>query len=217
MLYFCTAKISNKLRTAKEISIFLRFSLQLTPFTLSTIAMIHLFLADGFEEIEALATLDILRRCGIDVTTVSCKASRTVMGAHNIPVEADTLFDAEALTSSDALILPGGMPGAKNLLEHEGLHNALLAQNRRGALVAAICAAPMVLGQHGILQSHKATCYPGFEPMLTGADVQSDYVVADGNIITGKGPAAAVEFGFTIASRFVSEDKVKEVRSGMLF
>lgn len=179
--------------------------------------MIHLFLADGFEEIEALATLDVLRRCGLVVKTISCAGTRTVMGAHNIPVLADEIFRGGDYAESDALILPGGMPGAKNLLEHEGLHKALVAQNERGALVAAICAAPMVLGQHGILADRKATCYPGFEQMLTGAEHLTDYVVEDGNVITGKGPAAAVEFGFAIASRFVSPAKVAEVRSGMLF
>lgn len=179
--------------------------------------MIHLFLADGFEEIEALATLDILRRCGLAVDTVSCTKNRTVMGAHNIPVLADETFRGSDYAESDALILPGGMPGAKNLLDHEGLRKALVAQNERGALIAAICAAPMVLGQHGLLQRRCATCYPGFDDKLLGATVKSDYVVEDGHIITGRGPAAAVEFGFAIASRFVSAARVAEVRAGMLF
>lgn len=179
--------------------------------------MIHLFLADGFEEIEALATLDILRRCGLVVTTVSITKTRTVMGAHSIPVLADEIFRGSDYIKSDALILPGGMPGAKNLLDHEGLRKALVAQNERGALIAAICAAPMVLGQHGLLQGHAATCYPGFEDKLTGATLKSGYVVEDGNVITGRGPAAAVEFGFAIASRFASAQRVDEVRKGMLF
>lgn len=179
--------------------------------------MIHLFLADGFEEIEALATLDILRRCGLEVKTLSCNSDRNVMGAHNIPVLADEVFCADEHALCDAIILPGGMPGAKNLLENAALRDILLAHNERGGLIAAICAAPMVLGQHGLLAGRKATCYPGFENMLTGATVCSDYVVEDGNIITGKGPAAAVEFGFAIASRFVSAEKVAEVKSGMLF
>lgn len=179
--------------------------------------MIHLFLADGFEEIEALATLDILRRCGLTVTTVSCTKTRTIQGAHNLAVMADEIFRASDYTNSEALILPGGMPGAKNLLDNEGLRKALVAHNERGGLIAAICAAPMVLGQHGLLKGRNATCYPGFEQMLTGAEVSADYVVEDGNIITGKGPAAAVEFAFAIAARFVSERKIEEVKSGMLF
>lgn len=179
--------------------------------------MIHLFLADGFEEIEALATLDILRRCGLVVTTVSITKTRTVMGAHNIPVLADDIFRESAYAESEALILPGGMPGAKNLLDHVGLRKVLNAQNDRGGVIAAICAAPMVLGEHGLLQGRCATCYPGFEDQLKGATHKAEYVVEDGNIITGRGPAAAVEFGFAIASRFVSAARVAEVRAGMLF
>lgn len=179
--------------------------------------MIHLFLANGFEEIEALATLDILRRCGLDVATVSNTNDKTVVGAHNIPVIADYAFDEVSFDGSQALVLPGGMPGAKNLLENSALRDVLLAQYTRGGLVAAICAAPMVLGQHGILNGHKATCYPGFENMLVGADVQTSLVVEDRNVITGKGPAAAKEFGFTIASRFVDATTVESVRQGMLY
>lgn len=179
--------------------------------------MIYLILADGFEEIEALATLDILRRCGLAVTTVSNTERPVVTGAHNIPVTADVTFSQADMTGCDAIILPGGMPGAKNLLENTVLRTALLAQHERGGLVCAICAAPMVLGQHGILNGKRATCYPGFETLLNGASVCTDYVVEDGNVITGKGPAAAVEFGFTIAARFVSAEKVAEVRAGMLF
>lgn len=179
--------------------------------------MIHLFLADGFEEIEALATLDILRRCGLEVTTIGCYGTRTVTGAHNIPVMTDAVFRASLLAESDALILPGGMPGALNLLNHEGLRKALYTHNEQGTLIAAICAAPMVLGQHGLLKGRKATCYPGFENKLEGADVQNCYVVEDGNIITGQGPAAAVEFAFAIAARFVSKETIDEVKAGMLF
>lgn len=179
--------------------------------------MIHLFLADGFEEIEALATLDILRRCGLEVVTVSNTENKVATGAHGIPVVADCVFSEANLAGSDALVLPGGMPGAKNLLDNELLRDALLAQNARGGLVAAICAAPMALGQHGILQGRCATCYPGFEDMLTGANHQSALVVEDGNVITGKGPAAAKDFGFTIAARFVDAATVESVRQGMLY
>lgn len=179
--------------------------------------MIHLFLADGFEEIEALATLDILRRCGLLVSTISCTGTRSVTGAHNLTVMTDNIFRATEINDSDALILPGGMPGAKNLLDNEGLRKVLMAQHNRGGLIAAICAAPMVLGQHGILEGKRATCYPGFEEHLTGAEVVADYVVCDGNIITGKGPAAAKEFAFAIASHFVSAERITEVKTGMLY
>lgn len=179
--------------------------------------MIHLFLANGFEEIEALATIDILRRCGLEVATISNTKDKIVVGAHNIRVMADYAFGEISLDESQAIVLPGGMPGAKNLLENVALRDILLTQNNRGGLVAAICAAPMVLGQHGILQGRKATCYPGFENMLVGADVQTALVVDDGNVITGKGPAAAKDFGFAIAARFVSDATVDSVRKGMLY
>lgn len=179
--------------------------------------MLHLFLANGFEEIEALATLDILRRCGLEVTTISCTGARTVVGAHNITVMADNVFRAGEIADSEALILPGGMPGAKNLLDHDGLRKTLLAHNARQGVIAAICAAPMVLGSHGLLEGKKATCYPSFESMLKGAEVSADYVVVDGNIITGKGPAAAKDFAFAIASKFVDAKVIEDVKAGMLF
>lgn len=174
-------------------------------------------LAEGFEEIEALATLDILRRCGLEVTTVSNTSNSVVTGAHGIPVTADNIYDSTKLLEAQAIILPGGMPGAKNLLLNEELHKVLVALAEKNKIIAAICAAPMVLGQHGLLAGKKATCYPGFETQLTDATHMTDYVVEDGNIITGKGPAAAVEFGFTIASRFVSTEQISQVKAGMLF
>lgn len=174
-------------------------------------------LADGFEEIEALATLDILRRCGLEVTTVSNTSNSLVTGAHSIPVTADCIYDSTKLLEAQAIVLPGGMPGAKNLLLNEELHKVLVALAEKDTVIAAICAAPMVLGQHGLLVGKKATCYPGFEAQLTDATHLSDYIVEDGNIITGKGPAAAIEFAFAIASRFVTAEQITQVKAGMLF
>lgn len=179
--------------------------------------MIHLFLADGFEEIEAIATLDILRRCGLDVQTVSVMKTRTVTGAHNLRTEADTLLADADLTQSEALVLPGGMPGATNLAACDALGRALTAQAGRGGVIAAICAAPLVPGRLGLLQGRRATCYPGFESELTGADVTPQPVVADDNLITGNGPAAAADFAFAIAARFVSQKHIGEIRRGMGF
>lgn len=179
--------------------------------------MIYLFLADGFEEIEALATLDVLRRCGLDVTTVSINPTKTATGAHGIPVTADALFDTVDYSNAQALVLPGGMPGASNLLEHNGLREVLLAQHARQGIVAAICAAPMVLGQNGLLKGRQATCYPGFEELLTGATIVKELVVEDGDIITGRGPAAAVPFGCAIANRLVDAQIIDNVLKGMLF
>lgn len=178
--------------------------------------MLSLFLAEGFEEIEALTTLDILRRLGLEVTTVSITGKRLIHGAHNIPIIADSLFRRSVIEQSEGLILPGGMPGAKNLMIYEGLRKMLITHNKRGKLIAAICAAPMIIGRLGILEGRRATCYPGFESHLTGAKIVEDYVVEDNNIITAKGPAAAVDFAFTIAARFVNKDAIMKVKNDML-
>ncbi len=180
--------------------------------------MIHLFLTDGFEEIEAITTLDILRRCGLQVQTISLMGPRLIRGAHGIPLTADDRFQRNQLMSgSDALILPGGMPGAKNLLRHEGLRKVITTNAENGTLIAAICAAPMVLGENRLLEGRRATCYPGFENHLIGAEYVDAPVVEDGNFITGRGPAAAAEFAFAIAARFVDAEEVAAVRQGMLF
>jgi len=177
--------------------------------------MIHIFLAPGFEEIEALSPLDVLLRLGKDVRLVSTIDSLTVSSAHGVQIVCDCLFADANLAESEALILPGGMPGAKNLLMHAGLRDALIRQNDRGGLVCAICAAPMVLGAHGILRGRKATCYPGFEDHLDGATYTAAFVESDANVITGCGPAAALSFGFAIAERFVSKEQVAQLKAGM--
>lgn len=179
--------------------------------------MIYVFLADGFEEVEALAPIDILRRCGQEVTTVSVTDEIIVEGAHGIPVVAETLFDEVDLTQADALIVPGGMPGAATLADHLGVQHALTAQATRGGLCCAICAGPMGLGRLGLLRGHKATCYPGFEDQLEGATYTGALVEEDANFITAKGPAAACEFGFAIARRFCPAEQVEQVRQGMMF
>ena len=130
---------------------------------------VALFLAEGFEEIEALGTVDILRRAKIDIVTISITDNNVVTCAHNIPVTADKKFNDIDFTNFDMLVLPGGMPGAKHLNEHEDLKNLISDFNSKGKLIAAICAAPMVLGGLGVLDGKRATCYPGFEPELIGA------------------------------------------------
>lgn len=181
--------------------------------------MLHLFLADGFEEIEALATLDFLRRCGLDVATVSIMGRLEVCGAHGVHVQADALFAecTDALAESEALILPGGMPGAAHLTEFEPLTPLLELAKERKALIAAICAAPMALGRRGLLRGRRVTCYPGFEPELTDAMATGEQVVADGQFITGRGPGATFEFAAAIAEGFVGGEKVGEVRRQMCF
>lgn len=179
--------------------------------------MIYVFLADGFEEVEAFAPIDILRRCGQEVTTVSVTDEIIVEGAHGIPVVAETLFDEVDLTQADALIVPGGMPGAATLADHLGVQHALTAQATRGGLCCAICAGPMGLGRLGLLRGHKATCYPGFEDQLEGATYTAALVEEDANFITAKGPAAACDFGFAIARHLCPTEQVEQVRKGMMF
>lgn len=180
-------------------------------------AKVYEFLADGFEEVEALAPLDILRRGGMDVVTVSINEGNLVEGAHGVTVVADSTIEEIDTADADLLILPGGMPGAKNLLECKAVCDALLRQHAAGKLIGAICAAPMVLGQNGILEGKKATCYPGFESNLNGATYTAELVTVDGNVITGRGPGAAMEFGYTLLSRFVAAETVEALKQGMIY
>ena len=174
------------------------------------------FLANGFEEMEALGTVDILRRGGIEVTTVSITTDPVVIGAHNVPVTADTTLNNALLNDADALILPGGMPGASNLNDSEAVKEALLGQYREGRIVAAICAAPMVLGGLGLLKGRKATCYPGFEPKLIGANVTGEAVEVSDNVITGKGPGLVMNFGLALVAAIKNDAVAEEVAAGLL-
>ena len=180
-------------------------------------AKVYEFLANGFETIEALIPLDILRRGGLDVQTVSIHDTLGVVSAQGVKVEADLLLADADLANADLLMLPGGMPGAKNLMECAPLREALLAHHAAGKTLAANCAAPMVLGSLGILKGKKATCFPGFEPYLDGAILTGDVIAMDGNIVTGEGPAAAVPWGYTLLSLFVGFEKMKEVQRDMRY
>ena len=178
----------------------------------------YVFLADGFEEVEALTCVDLLRRANMDVKTVSIKETLQVTGAHGIKVIADITFtEGEFSGESLWLILPGGMPGAKNLSEHEKLCDLLVKKNRQGANIAAICASPaVVLAPLGILQNKKAVCYPGFETMMQGCDIMSEQVVVDGNVITANGPASANAFPLAIIAESLGSDAAQAVAQGML-
>lgn len=174
------------------------------------------FFAEGFEETEALATVDILRRGNVVVDTVSITGDKKVTGAHAIPVLTDYLFEEADLPSADMLILPGGMPGASNLNNHAALKGLLVEYNRQGKYLAAICAAPLVFGGLGLLQGKKATCYPSFEPQLTGATLVDEPVVQDGNIITGKGPGLVFQFGLRLVAMLKGQETADEVARGLL-
>lgn len=181
--------------------------------------MIYLFLADGFEEIEALGTIDILRRCGLQVQTLSVTGKRVVTSARGLVLKTDSLFRKNHLIHCDALVLPGGLKGAETMYKNNVLRLAIEQQNHEGTLIAAICAAPMVLGSIGILKNRHATIYPGMQEHIDGAIYHNDaFVVEHGNIITGSGPAATSLFAFAIARRLVTEQAiVDKVMNDMLY
>lgn len=178
--------------------------------------MIYMFLAEGFEEVEALAPLDIIRRAGLEIKTVGV-GSKTVIGSHGIPVTADITVDELSDSTPDMVILPGGMPGTKNLDANETVHKAIADAVKNGAYLCAICAAPMILGKLGLLVGKKATCFPGFEEYLAGAIVTGQKVAVDGRIITAKGMGAAVEFGLAIVAALKDEATADELAKAIMF
>ena len=179
--------------------------------------MIYLFLANGFEEVEALCPLDLLRRAGLSVTTVGV-GGEAVVGAHGIVVQADIPEAMYHDAHPDMLILPGGMPGAKNLDESRTVESALRAGARNGAYLAAICAAPMILGKRGYLEGKHAVCFPGFEEHLQGAilPTSGERVVCDGNVITAAGMGVALEFGLALVATLCGEEKAEALRAAVL-
>ena len=183
-------------------------------------AKVYVFLADGFEDVEALIPIDVLRRGGVDVITVSTTEFPLVESAHGVNIEADIQFDQGDYTDADLLMLPGGMPGASNLFAHEGVVKAVKAQFDAGKKVAAICAAPaVVLAQIGVLNGKKATCYPGFEKVLSeaGATYTGDLVTVDGNVTTGEGPAAAFPYAYELLTQLVDKATSDQIAEGMRF
>ena len=177
-------------------------------------AKVYVFLTEGFELVEALAVVDVLRRASIDVVTVSIMDKKTVMSAQKVEVVADTMFADNDYSKADVLFLPGG-PGTKGLEAHEGLVAVLKKHFADGKQLAAICAAPSVFGHLGFLEGKQATCFPGFENELTGA-VETDLsVVTDGKMITGKGPGVAVDFALEIVARLCGQVESSKIRMAM--
>ena len=177
--------------------------------------LIHL--AFGFEETEAVSIIDVLRRAGFEVTTVSITGFRKVTGAHNISIEADQLFEEADYDHADMIILPGGMPGTTNLQNHPGLSEKLIQFYEGNKTIGAICAAPSILGSLGFLKGRKAVCYPGFESKLTGATVLKSPFVVDGNIITGRGVGTALEFSLEIVRMFKGDEEAANLRTALVF
>lgn len=177
--------------------------------------MVYVYLAQGFEEIEALATVDFLRRCEIEVVTAGV-GSQDVTGAHNITVLADTI-DSMLVQSDDveAVVLPGGMPGTLNLEKSKYVQEMLDFAYEKGIVIAAICAAPSVLGKKGMLKNKKATCFPGFEEFLQGATFTGSAVEVDENIITSKGAGCTIDFAAVIAEKLVGKDEPLHVKKSI--
>lgn len=172
-------------------------------------------LAPGFEEIEAVTVIDVLRRAGVETSSLGT-AGQQVKGAHGIVVRADGLLGEHAAETWDLIVLPGGMPGAVNLRDDAAVLELLARQERRGGALAAICAAPIVLARAGLLEGRAATCYPGFEDQLGGADVRDERVVVDGPMTTSRGPGTAIEFALSLVEQLVGQDQAESLAASML-
>ena len=177
---------------------------------------VYLFLADGNEEIEALTVVDLLRRAGVELTTVSIGSHKKVTGSHNISYYADITLD-EAKDTVDILVLPGGMPGTKYLGESEKLMDMVKKQYEEGRYVAAICAAPTLFGNLGILEDKKATCYPGMMDKLIAKEKLTDSVVVDGNVITSRGLGTAIDFSLKMIELLISKEKADEIGASVVY
>lgn len=179
---------------------------------------VYVFLADGFEDVEALIPVDVWRRGGLDVVTVSTTEFPLVRSAHGVNIEADMMFEQCDFADADLLFLPGGMPGASNLYGHEGVCKAIADQHAAGKKVAAICASPaVVLAPLGILDGKRATCYPGFEHALMQATYTGELITVDGNVTTGEGPAAAFPFAYELLAQLKDKQTSDQIAEGMRF
>lgn len=179
--------------------------------------MVYLFLAEGFEEIEAIAVVDILRRADVTVNTVSISDKKEVTAAHGVTVLADILIDEVDLKRADMLVLPGGMPGTRNLANSDKLIKIIQDAEAQDKYITAICAAPTVLAKAGVLKGKKAICYPGFEAELSDAVIHDDLVVRDGKIITSKGPGTAMLFGYALVDILKGNLESDAIRKAMIF
>lgn len=178
---------------------------------------VYTFFATGYEEVEALTVVDLLRRAGMEVNMVSVTGEDSVTGSHGISINMDSKFDDNDYSDGDVFFLPGGMPGTTNLLAHEGLCKLLVAKNNEGKRLAAVCAAPSVYGQLNLLNGKCATCYPGFEDKLVGANVVTDSVVTDGNITTSRGMGTSIDLGLELITLLCDEEKAIAIGKGIIY
>lgn len=176
-------------------------------------AKVYAFMANGSEEVECLAVVDVLRRAGIDTALVSINETAEVTGSHGVRIICDTTIGSADLSDADVLFLPGGMPGTMHLGACELLTDALRAQYAAGKRMAAICAAPSVLGELGFLEGKRATCFPGFEDRLRGASYTKEGVVTDGTVTTARGLGYALDLGLELVRLLISEQAAKELKA----
>ena len=176
--------------------------------------MVYVFLADGFEIIEALSPVDMLRRAGIEVKTVGV-TGQVVQASCGVKVTADVMPEEVSIESAQAVVIPGGLPGVTNLEESEFVKDCVLKAADSGKFVCAICAGPSLIGKLGLLKGKNAISYPGFEQYLEGAEYTAAVVEKDGNFITGKGPGAAFDFALAIVETLKGKEKVEELKSAM--
>ena len=177
--------------------------------------MVYVFLADGFEEIEALTPIDMLRRADIAVTSVSINKTEAVTGAHGIRVFADQTIDNTPIENIDMVVLPGGLPGADNLRKNEKVQSFIDKAYEEKKYICAICAAPRILGEKGILSEKKATCYPGFEKYLTDAKVIPSGCVTDGNIINAMGMGNSIDFSLALITALKDEGTAEKIKKAI--
>lgn len=178
---------------------------------------VYVFLAEGFEEIEGLTVVDLLRRAKIETEMVSIMETKQVKGSHGIEVTADCMFADRDYADASVLVLPGGMPGTLNLGNHEGLCELLKKHYGEEKMIAAICAAPSVFGQLGFLNGRIATCYPGFESKLEGAIILSTKVAVDGNVTTSKGLGTAIDFALKLIEQLTDLNTAMEISEGIMY
>lgn len=178
---------------------------------------IGMMVAAGYEEVEMLTVVDLLRRAGMTCDIISVTRKKELTSSHNVTVLADLLFEEADFDSYDALVIPGGMPGTNNLAAHEGVCEQLKGANAAGKLIGAICAAPTVFGRLGLLEGKKAICYPGMEDQLTGASVTVESAVRDGNVITSRGMGTAIDFGLAIVAYFDGEKAAAQLAEKIVY
>lgn len=178
---------------------------------------VYAFLADGSEEVELLAVVDVLMRGGQEVKLVSVTGEKEVVSAHRVKIRSDYVFSEVNCQEADLLFLPGGMPGTRNLAAHKGLLNALEEAHAENKRIAAICAAPSILGSLGILEGKKATCFPGFEPQLNGAQYTKQGVVTDGNVTTARGLGYALDMGIELLKLLTDESHARQIKEAIQY